>query len=185
MAALRASEDPQDDAAVAIINVMRAMATGDWATALAHARFALSLTPALGIATEMVVLMWPIAIRLALDLGDGVAASEVLEIADGMPVGHLPPLLRAERALARARMRAADGDPDADAALAAAVGELRAFVSPYHLAHALLDRAEYLAGHGQALEAEVLRDEARAIGQRLGARPLVERADAPVATSVG
>jgi hypothetical protein len=94
-------------------------------------------------------------------------------------------MLRAERALARARLLAVDGDPDADAGMAAAIAELRAYASPYHLAHALLDRAEYLYGHGQPSEADVLRDEAREIGERLGARPLIERADATVTSRVG
>ena len=54
-------------------------------------------------------------------------------------------MLRAERALVRARRAARDGDQDA---LAAAVAGLRARSTPYHLAHGLLDHAKYLARQG-------------------------------------
>jgi hypothetical protein len=128
---------------------------------------------------------WPLAIRLAVELGDGAVVEELLALLDGYPVGHLPPLLRAERSLARARIRAAEGDPNAGAAIEAAIAEFRAVARPYHLANALLDQADYLYAQGQGDEAEVLQAEARAIGERLGAGPVIDRADATAATRVG
>jgi hypothetical protein len=103
---------------------------------------------------------------------------------DRYPPGHVPPLLRAERSLARARQRVSDGDPAADDALDAAIAELRRVASPYHLAQGLLDRADYLAELGRGSEAEVLRVEARMIGERLRAPALLERAGAPVPVQV-
>jgi len=78
--------------------------------------------------------------------------------------------LRAERDLAHARLAAAD--------IAAPVAGLREKSTPYHLAHGLLDHAEYLTRHGHAAAAALAIDEARAIGRRLRCQPLLDRADA-------
>ena len=73
---------------------------------------------------------------------------------------------------------AADADAGAPAALAAAVTGLRELSTPYHLAHGLLDHAEYLVRHGQAEAAAVASGEARDIALRLRCRPLLDRAEA-------
>ena len=125
------------------------------------------------------------AIRIAMKLGDNDAVDELVGVLAGYPIGHLPPLLRAELGMARARLRAAAGDPEAGAAIAARVTEFRALSSPYHLANALLDYADFLCTHEQAPEAELLLDEVRGIGERLGARPLIARADEMLRASVG
>jgi hypothetical protein len=48
----------------------------------------------------------------------------------------------------------------------------------YHLAHGLLDHAEYLRRRGDRHAAALAADEARAIGARLRCQPLLDRADA-------
>ncbi|MBA2456706.1 MAG: hypothetical protein H0V48_09245 [Nocardioidaceae bacterium] len=53
---------------------------------------------------------------------------------------------------------------------------MRELGSPYHLAVGLLDRAEHLASNGDPEAAEPLAAEADAIAQRLGAKPLIDRA---------
>jgi hypothetical protein len=138
----------------------------------------------LGIAHETVLFAWPLAMRLALQLDENAIVDELVTLLDGTPVGHLPPLLRAERALVRARRLAEAGDPSAEGALTAVLAEFRVVASPYHLAHALLDHADFLFARGRSSEAEPLRDEAREIGERLRARQLIERADAFVAERV-
>ena len=183
--ALRRSEDPQDLSAADFIDALVAAARGEFAEALRHAQTVLGHVPALGIAHESVLFSWPLAVRLAMQLGQDSTVDELVALLDGSPVGHLPPLLRAERRLARARQRALAGDPDADAALAAAVDELRVVGSPYHLAYALVYRADHLTSLGQAAEAELLRDEASAIGERLRAPALIERANATSGSRVG
>ncbi|MDQ1614195.1 MAG: hypothetical protein QOJ60_134, partial [Actinomycetota bacterium] len=60
---------------------------------------------------------------------------------------------------------------------AAAIESLRAQSTPYHLAHGLLDHAEYLIGAGDEAAAGVAVAEAREIGERLGCPPLLARAD--------
>ena len=86
-------------------------------------------------------------------------------------------MLRAERDLARARLAAGDGDPAAGAAFAAAITGLRQHCTPYHLAHGLLDHAQYLHRLGDAEAAAAAISEARDIAQRLRCQPLLDRAD--------
>ena len=181
LTALRASEDVQDLAAAEFVDALIAAARGELVEALRNARTVLAHAPALGIAHESVLLCWPLAARIAWQLGEDATVDELLAQLDGHPVGMVPPLLRAERNLARARQRAVAGEADADGAFAAAVDQLRAFGSPYHLAHGLLDRAYYLAESGSVDEAALLRDEARAIGERLKAPALLNRVDDLVA----
>ena len=87
-------------------------------------------------------------------------------------------MLRAERDLVRARLAVAGGEAGAATAFAAAITSLREQSTPYHLAHGLLDHAEYLTRQGDADAASLAVDEARAIGQRLRCQPLLDRADA-------
>jgi class 3 adenylate cyclase/predicted ATPase len=184
LAALRASEDMQDVVAMAVLDGMIAAARGEHRAALQHARVALEHVYAVGISTDVAIFAWSLGVRMALELGDTIALDELLGILDRYPPGHVPPLLRAERTLARARQRVAAGDPDADAALASAIDELRKVASPYHLAQGLLDRADFLTQAGDPRAAEALRDEARAIGERLRAPALLQRAGRSVAADV-
>jgi L-aminopeptidase/D-esterase-like protein len=84
-------------------------------------------------------------------------------------------MLRAERDLARARL-ASDADGDTAVAFAAAITGLRAQSTPYHLAHGLLDHAEYLVRTGDADAAAAAVEEAREIAARLRCQPLLDRA---------
>ena len=114
--------------------------------------------------------------RAAHDLGDAAAVGELLTLLDNYQPGHLPPMLRAERNLARARLAAADGGPDAAAAFAAAISSMREQSTPYHLAHGLLDHAEYLTRLRDADAAALAAGEARTIASRLRCGPLLDRA---------
>ena len=90
--------------------------------------------------------------------------------------GHLPPMLKAERALVRARLSARDSDPDAAASFAAAIPGLRELSTPYHLAHGLLDHAQYLTSLGDAETGGQAISEARNIAHGLRCQPLLDRA---------
>jgi hypothetical protein len=85
-------------------------------------------------------------------------------------------LLQAERDLACSRLADADGAADAAAAFMAAIASLRERSTPYHLAHGLLDYAQYLLLHGDAGAATLAIEEARGIGDRLRCQPLLDRA---------
>ena len=119
---------------------------------------------------------WPLAARAAHELADTTACAELLGQLDGAPPGHLAPILGAERDLVRARPAAAGGDQAASAPdLAAAIRGLRDRSTPYHLAHGLLDQAEYLTAVDRDAAEAAIR-EARDIGTRLCCQPLLDRA---------
>ena len=94
------------------------------------------------------------------------------------------PLLHAERALAAARLAAMEGADDADARFTDAIARLRDEGTPYHLAQGLLDYAEYLLRTSSSSRAEALIAEGADIADKLGARPVRERADSLRTASV-
>jgi class 3 adenylate cyclase/predicted ATPase len=177
LAGLRASEDPQDQAFIAVAEAFTAAALGQPAAALRHARTALDHAGVLGISAEDLRWAWPLAVRAARDLADTATETRLLALLDGYRPGRLAPMQRAERDLARARLAAAGADPDADPAFAAAIDGLRQHSTPYHLAHGLLDHAAHLAAHGDAEAAAAAAGEAAGIAARLGCQPLIDRAD--------
>jgi class 3 adenylate cyclase len=172
---LRASEDPQDQAVVGIAEAFTAAARGQPQGALRHARAILAHAEALGISAGTQRWAWPLAARSAHELADADAARELLALLDSYQPGYLAPLLRAERDLARARL-ASDADGHTAVAFAAAITGLRAQSTPYHLAHGLLDHAEYLVRTGDADAAAAAVEEAREIAARLRCQPLLDRA---------
>jgi class 3 adenylate cyclase/predicted ATPase len=174
---LRASEDPQDQALIAVAEAFTAAALGQPAAALRHARAALDHAAALGISAEDLRWAWPLAVRAAHDLADTATTRDLLAQLDSYQPGQLAPMQRAERDLARARLAAASGDPDADVAFAAAIAGLRQHSTPYHLAHGLLDHAAHLTARGEAEAAAAAIGEAAGIAARLGCQPLLDRAE--------
>jgi class 3 adenylate cyclase/tetratricopeptide (TPR) repeat protein len=176
---MRASEDHQDRSMVDVVDAFTAAARGQPETALRRARDALARADTLGISSEALRWAWPLAARTAHELGDDAALSDLIALLDSYQPGHLAPMLRAERALARARLAGANGEGDqAAAAFAAAITGLRERSTPYHLAHGLLDHAEHLARRGDTDAASLAVDEARDIARRLRCQPLLDRADA-------
>jgi class 3 adenylate cyclase/tetratricopeptide (TPR) repeat protein len=180
---MRTTEDPQDTSMISITEAFAAAARRQLPDTLQHARRTLSHADALGMWGESQRWGWPLAVRTAHELGDTDAVRELLALLDSYQPGHLPPMLRSERDLARARLAAHDGNSDSDqnatASFAAAIASLRAHSTPYHLAHGLLDQARYLRAQGDAEAAALARDEARDIGRRLRCSPLLDRAEDP------
>jgi len=173
---LRASEDPQDKALISIAEACTAAARHQPGNALRHAHDTLSHVDALGITHEFPCWAWPLAARAAHDLGDTAALGELLTLLDSYQPGHLAPMLRAERDLARARLADHARDPDAAASFATAIATLREHSTPYHLAHGLLDQAQHLSRGGDAEAAAAAADEARGIARLLRCQPLLDRA---------
>jgi predicted ATPase len=180
---LRASEDSQDRAIVAVVEALAAAARLRPETVLRHAREVLVHADVLGMGHESPLWAWPLAARAAYDLGDTAGTGELLALLDSHPPGHLPPMLRAERNLVRARLADHDGDQGAAASFAAAIDGLRELSTPYHLAHGLLDQAQHLSRAGDAAAAAAAIDEARGIARQLGCQPLLDRADAMTPTT--
>jgi class 3 adenylate cyclase/tetratricopeptide (TPR) repeat protein len=172
LADLPASEDPQDQAMVSLVEGFTAAARRQPQAALGHARAILAHAGALGISHDLMRWAWPLAARSAHDLHDAAAIGELVTLLDACQPGHLAPMLRAERDLARAR----GGGPDAAVALTAAISSLREHSTPYHLAHGLLDHAWYLTRQPDAEAAAIAAVEARDIADRLRCVPLLDRA---------
>jgi len=176
---LRASEDPQDQAAVSLTDAFTAAARGQPQAVLRRSRDTLAHADAMGISCTSLRWAWPLAARAAHDLGDNTAVGDLIALLDSYRPGYLAPMLRAERDLTRVRLAVANGDDDqAAAAFAAAITGLRERSTPYHLAHGLLDQAEYLTRHGDADAASLATGEVRDIARRLRCQPLLHRADA-------
>jgi tetratricopeptide (TPR) repeat protein len=168
-------EDAQFSASLWTSEAMVAMAKGDHEVALAAASRTLALTSQLACSHEVIRWSWPIAVEMNLALGDMAEASSWLAWVDQFPVGHLADVQVLERGRLHAKLLAAKADPAAGAEFEAAVAAMRAWVSPYHLALALLDQAEHLAAAGEPDRAVAAADEAREIGKRLRCQPVLNR----------
>ncbi len=171
---LIASEDAQDRALVSIVEAFTAAASSQHGAALRHARATLSFADTLGMTADNIRWAWPLAARSAWELGDTVATTELLAMVDERQPGQLSPLLWAERDLARARLAAHEGAADGEA-FPLAIRGLREHGTPYHLAHGLLDHAEYLSRIGDSKAAADATDEACELAEKLGCRPLLDR----------
>ncbi len=173
---LRASEEPQGQAELGAVEAMVAAARGAPEEALRCARQSFVHLDAIGFSP--MEWTWALALRAAFELADHAAVRELLAMLDSRPPGHIPPMLRPERDLARARLAAAAGDQAAGPLFASAISGLRELSTPYHLAHGLLDQAAYLTGLSDTTAAALAIDEAQAIGRRLRCQPLLDRAAA-------
>ena len=179
----RESEDPQDLSAVLLIDALLSAAIGDDAAALEHAQASAGYERELGIRAESVRWAWPLAARSAHNLGDRVTEQRMLDELNKHPVGKLPLMLRAERDLVRARLTAESDAAEAARLFERAIEAYRKIPGPFHLAHALLDHAEFLTSTGDRSGADLAVTEAAQIADRLGAKPLARRAGAARARS--
>ncbi|MGH3284202.1 MAG: hypothetical protein ACRDPD_05885, partial [Streptosporangiaceae bacterium] len=168
---LHASEEPQAQALLAVVEAFSAAARPGLADTLSRARAVLTHIDAVGAAHEATYWAWPLAARAAWQLADTAIAGELLAMLDAHQPGQLPPMLRAERGLARARLAAGDGTELADA-----LTGVREQSTPFYLAHGLLDYAQVLSRRGDTQAAAAAVDEATAIAVRLRCQPLLDRA---------
>jgi class 3 adenylate cyclase/tetratricopeptide (TPR) repeat protein len=171
------SQDPQDQATVALARAVDAMTHGDAAATVRHARTTMNLSEALSVGAEPIRWAWPLAADAALTLGDHAEVQRLLDWLAEHPRGHIPPLLRAEHARITAKLLAAHHDPAADDAYQESIKALRDLGSPYHLAIGLLDFADHLSTAGDPERARLCATEAGEIAERLGAQPLLRRAE--------
>ncbi len=181
------SENVQDRAFLSTARALVEFASDRPVEALDYARAALAQVEKLGLNCEYLVFAWPVANDAAKALGDREAMEDLLSLFEAHPIGHLPPLLRAERALTKAHLAVTPGEPGSaivETEFAEAVAAFRRAGSPWHLGRALADYGGYLAACGQPEAAGAALDEAAAIAERLGARPLALRV-ASVRTSDG
>ncbi len=119
---------------------------------------------------------------MAWELSDTAATLELLGMVDARQPGQLPRLLIAERDLACARVAGRDAAGTAGDSFTAAIRGLRERGTPYHLAHGLLDHADYLGEAGDTEAAAQAVDEAHGIAERLGCQPMLDRIDSMAST---
>ena len=173
LSTLRASEDGQELAMSRLVDAFIASNERRPGEALQAAHDAMQLISELGLGAPTTLWAWSIGARAGFDAHDEDAVRDLVAMLDGHPVGHLPPVLRAERALARARLAAARGDCDAEAQYADAIAQHRVLGTKYHLAHALLDLAAFRLANGT--ESDELVTEAEAIAAVLPCPQLADR----------
>jgi hypothetical protein len=116
-----------------------------------------------------------LASKCGYEIADVAELERLDTLIAGYRPGEIPPMIQAERELNQARIAARSADPAAAERFAAAIATMRTRSTPYHLAHGLLDYAEHLASLGRAGDGSPFIEEARTIGERLGAGPLVLR----------
>ena len=174
---LRASEDPQDKAAISIVEAFTAAARGQSADALRHARATLAHAGALGIGHEYLRWAWPLAARAAHDLRrHRHHRASCSPCSTATSPGNWP------RCSEPNATWPAPASPPPTAtrppqAFAAAIAGLRQHSTPYHLAHGLLDHAAHLLRTGDDGAAAAATGEAAGIAERLGCQPLLDRAE--------
>jgi hypothetical protein len=172
---LRDSEDQQDQGTIDLVEAFAYAARSQPAEALRLTREIVGRIEALGVGAEAVRWGWPLGVRMAAAVGDTDAVRALVAVLDAFPRGHVPPMLRAERDLAVARLAAQNDDANAGELFASAIDGLRARESPYYLASGLLDHAEFLRTQADVSAATEMIDEAREIGRSLRAQPILDR----------
>src|SRR5262249_38458669 len=118
----------------------------------------------------------------AFALGKLDHVEKLLAEVQAMPPGLTPPYLRAHSARFAARLAAAQDEHElVDPSFEAAARAFRELGLPFQLATTLLEQGEWLIGRGRAAEAEDRLEEAKAIFERLQARPWLDRLGRAVA----
>lgn len=177
---MRASDDVQDVAFIGAVAAAQALKSGRAPEARDGLAALLADDTSVLLSAPEVEFAWALAFRLAVAAGDLAEARRLVALVEARPVGELPERLRGALDVARATLARHDGRPadEVAAAYVDAVRRVRAAGNPHLLAHALLDRADFLhATGGDVSETTALVDEARAIGTRLRAIDVRQRTD--------
>ncbi len=178
MKSAASSEDWESRAqfALAMAEVLRAEDRPAEALAAVEEFLATRSELAIGLTNSYVKRALVQGVETALDLGNLGRAEELLAMVRVAPPGQITPWLRAQVARLSARASVAAGENDGvEVCFEAADSGLRELGTPFDLAIALIDHAEWLAARGRQDKAEPLRAEAREIFDRLQARPWLER----------
>jgi tetratricopeptide (TPR) repeat protein len=116
---------------------------------------------------------WEEALVAAHALGRSDLVRDLVTRIEGMAPGHLPPTLRAHAI----RFRAVLGD-DPDQRFRAAAAAFREYGTVLQAAKVQTEHGEWLLREARGEEASAVLGEARAVFERLGARPWLDRVDA-------
>jgi tetratricopeptide (TPR) repeat protein len=173
------SDDMQERATAAAGAAIIARAEGRFEDALRDAERSLEARSELGIGHEAMKDAFVEGTEAAISLGRFDAAESILSIAAAIPPGRQSPYLDAQSRRMRARISSHQGDSGlVEPAYKSAIGMFRELETPFWLAVALLESAEWLADGGRIDDAKPLLDEARELFERLRAEPWLQRVDA-------
>ncbi|MFN2628956.1 MAG: hypothetical protein ABR569_10020 [Gaiellaceae bacterium] len=121
------------------------------------------------------------------ELDDLAAAERLLQDSEQLPAILRRPLLEAQLARLRAKLRARSGDPAAGQGYADAAKAFAELEFPYWLAVTFFEYGEWLVEGGRSADAAPMLAEAGGIFERLEAHPWIERvaslSDEPVRTA--
>jgi tetratricopeptide (TPR) repeat protein len=173
------SDDMQERATAAAGAAIIARAEGRLEDALQDAQRALEARSELGIGHEAIKDAFVEAMEAAISLGRFDDAEGILSIVAAIPPGRQSPYLDAQSRRLRARISQRRGDAElVEPAYKRAIGMFRELETPFWLAVALLESAEWLVNEGRAEDAKPLLDEARELFERLRATPWLSRVEA-------
>lgn len=169
--------DVQDVLLLNWLDALILRARGLLAEALSAAERSVATVGSLGLPS--IILSLEVALKCAFDLGRPDRVEELLRLLEEGRPTDVPPGGRAVASRFRARLAAAAGDVEtAEEHFHTAVRICREIAEPFRLAKVLLEEAEVIAAAGRPDDAAPLLAESRAIFERLGAGPWIERVDA-------
>ena len=178
------SEDPQDQEIVMCVQAFIAAADGRPADALRVGQELLDGDRPAPFSGDPSRWAWPLAARSAHDIGDLAAEAQLLAVFDRLSPGRSPRSNTPRHCSSEHASPPSTTPPPPAPGTPPPSTALRTSGTPYHLAHGLLDHAEYLADLGLGLDldhqhqAAAAIAEATAIADRLGCTSLRDRAEA-------
>jgi tetratricopeptide (TPR) repeat protein len=173
------SDDMQERSTAAAGAAIIARAEGRLEDALQDAERALEARSELGIGHEAMKDAFVEGVEAAISLGRLAAAEGILSIAAAIPPGRQSPYVDAQSRRLRARLSPLRGETElVEPSYKSAIGMFRELETPFWLAVALLEYAEWLVDESRTDDAKPLLDEARELFERLRAEPWRERVDA-------
>jgi class 3 adenylate cyclase/tetratricopeptide (TPR) repeat protein len=153
-------------------------AEGSHAEALTRAELLLESIPKLGLPDIGIKRALAHGVSAALELGELDAADAMLAMARQARPGLVTPVLRGQLARLDARLSALRGNHDAvEAGFETAITAFRDLGTPFELAVAMCEFAEWLEGQGRQEDAVTFAVESRGLFDGLEARPGLDRVE--------
>ena len=183
LVSIEPTENPETRASHNLARTRLLRAEGKPADALDVAQEVLTTADRLGLTHSVIKRALVEAVECALDLGDAGQAEELLAIVQRARPGQVTPFLRAHAARLAARLASMRSEMESvESGFVAAAQGFRDLGTPFDLAVALLEQAEWLLAQGRAGDAQEPLSEARSIFARLEATPWLERVDVAAAS---
>ena len=172
---LEQSTDLQDQGSIHVARALAAQTDGDHAAALKHAVKAMEGEPTFGMGQDFIREAFVAVLESSLQLGEFETAEGWIDRVKAMREIEVPPYVRGQIARYEARLADRRGREGAQEKFGEAAATFRDLGTPFHLAMASTEWAEWLIAHDRKEEAGPLLEEAATIFDKLGAVPWAER----------